>query len=230
MVKRTFKSKHRRVYTKRRPRKNAVTTRVRYARGLYKAGVSQSQMMKLRFVLTPINVNASTSTFVSTQYRLNSPYDPTYAIGGGQPKWYDEMALMYKNYIVYGCKVTLRGSTDTANLSTAIVAMWLTDSPISTTIADGLSKGDTTYRLIDNDKSMFSMSRYYSMPRTLGMSRNQYNNSSQTWSTTNANPALQKLVNIGVASWNGASTCAVSYAIDMTYYVKFYNRQNVNDQ
>lgn len=41
-------------------------------------------------------------------FRGNGPYDPEYATGGGQPAGYDQMALLYRRYLVHASKVKLK--------------------------------------------------------------------------------------------------------------------------
>ena len=38
-----------------------------------------------------------------TQFRMNGVYDPEVAIGGGQPRGFDQMALLYEEYTVTEC-------------------------------------------------------------------------------------------------------------------------------
>lgn len=38
-----------------------------------------------------------------SQFRMNGAYDPEVAIGGGQPRGYDQMSLLYQEYTVLEC-------------------------------------------------------------------------------------------------------------------------------
>lgn len=75
---------------------------------------------KLQFsesvVLTPFSIIATQVYGV----RMNGPYDPVLAIGGGQPTFYDTFAALYGRYNVVGAKLT------------ATYAL-----PLTTTVGDG---------------------------------------------------------------------------------------------
>lgn len=45
---------------------------------------------------------------VSKAYNLAAPYDPDPAVGGGQPTYYDQFALIYNAYNVVGAKMTCK--------------------------------------------------------------------------------------------------------------------------
>jgi len=47
-------------------------------------------------------------------YRLNAPYDPDQAAGGGQPVYWDQMVAVYSHYKVLRANVTIRASNPSA--------------------------------------------------------------------------------------------------------------------
>jgi len=74
-------------------------------------------------------------------YRLNSIYDPTVALGGHQPMWTDQYSALYSKYRVFSCKyevklvaissqgtpmrvVTLASGQNPAALPTDIATAW----------------------------------------------------------------------------------------------------------
>lgn len=78
------------------------------------------------FILTP---SAGTITPFMV-FQLNSIFDSQYALGGGQPTYYDQLALVYKRYKVLGAKITCNysyGNTTTAGVGPAIVGIQCSD-------------------------------------------------------------------------------------------------------
>jgi len=65
---------------------------------------------KIRTRLTYLDTRELGPTSSSTQinYRLNSIFDPQYSVGGHQPAFHDQWALLYQRYRVVGCTWVLR--------------------------------------------------------------------------------------------------------------------------
>lgn len=95
-------------------------------RGLTSIVFPQQMYKTLTYATGPIPlVQTSTNTPINYTIRGNSPYDPDYAVGGNQPRWYDTFLgaqntdAPYGKYICYGSKIimtvyqdpTLGGST-----------------------------------------------------------------------------------------------------------------------
>lgn len=79
--------------------------------------------------------------------RMNSIYDPQFSIGGGQPTYYDQLALIYKQYRVVGSKLTANFSytnTTTADIGPAIVGITSSDAGLPTTDAGTLISAPNT--------------------------------------------------------------------------------------
>ncbi len=80
------------------------------ARNLPRFGMPETYVCKLRFS-TNIQIALSPFGNVATRtFRVNSLFDPDQALGGEQPRFYDQMAAVYGKYQVLGTKITVSGA------------------------------------------------------------------------------------------------------------------------
>lgn len=102
---------------RRSTRRRRRTRRMRRTR-LYRPipiGIPQSQIVKLRYNDTSLQLNPSGLTPADYVFRCNSIYDPNYTALGHQPMWHDLYSQMYRYYTVLGSKITVRFVNDLDN-------------------------------------------------------------------------------------------------------------------
>lgn len=97
------------------------------------------------FILDP----SATTICPFKSYKYNSPYDPDLSLGGGQPTYFDQIALIYNRYMVTGAKVTAifsRGTTSTGNVGPYVVGIHNNRTATLPTTSGGvlMSVPDTT--------------------------------------------------------------------------------------
>lgn len=78
------------------------------------------------------------------QMRLNGPYDPVAAAGGGQPLGWDQLSAMYLKYKVHHCNITIKAN----NLTT--VPTYIVCYPVSTASPAVGLQSDTEQRYSKN--------------------------------------------------------------------------------
>jgi len=71
-----------------------------------KLGFPQSMKTKLRFV-DRFEFSPSDTSVLQRRFRANDLYDPVHAIGGHQPRGFDEFMSVYKSYTVLGSKISV---------------------------------------------------------------------------------------------------------------------------
>lgn len=73
-------------------------------------GLPAATFVKIRYSvwIAPFTVAAAGQVI---NIRGNSPYDPEYAVGGGQPRWYDQYAYRYRRYLCHGSAITVTHSS-----------------------------------------------------------------------------------------------------------------------
>ena len=104
-------------------------------------------------------------------YNLASLFDPQVAIGGGQPTYFDQLALVYGRYIVNGAKVTCtfsRGTTTTANVGPYLCGIQTSDSTSLPTTAPGglISSPNCVSKFVTQDDGSVPITQTYSKRQT----------------------------------------------------------------
>lgn len=83
----------------------------------------------------------SSGALASIQLRLNDASDPFAAAGSAQPRFYDQLAALYANHTVYGCKVNIKIIKANVVAGTAVRLIFVpsrnTSIPISSAYTDG---------------------------------------------------------------------------------------------
>lgn len=100
----------------------------------YAPGCPNSMPVKLTYTTDQsFNVvNQGNALIPSIAYRANGPFDPEVAIGGGQPRYYDQWAALYNKVTVTHARFKIQYATQTAgSLPTWICVATATDSDTS---------------------------------------------------------------------------------------------------
>jgi len=113
------------------------------------------QPWKLKVVLpysTTLKLTKAAGTYLATEvFRANSMYDPEVAVGGHQPRGFDQLMTMYDHFTVYGCKITATFVNPvTASQLPMYAFILVTDNaaPTLPTMVDVCEYPKTTYALI----------------------------------------------------------------------------------
>lgn len=63
--------------------------------------------MKLKYGIGNITLAHGALDTIYDLYRGNGLYDPEVAVGGHQPRMFDQMCLFYQSYLVLGSKISI---------------------------------------------------------------------------------------------------------------------------
>ena len=104
-------------------------------------------------------------------YNIVSLFDPQVALGGGQPTYFDQLALVYGRYIVNGAKVTAtfsRGTSTTANVGPYLCGIQTSDSTALPTTAPGglISTPNCVAKFVSQDDGSVPITQTYSKRQT----------------------------------------------------------------
>lgn len=112
MVKRKRAQNYARGRKRRRRRGRGLMRRRRHVN--YRKIIPLKTRRKLVYT-TRVGINPAAGGVGFFEFRLNGMFDPEVAIGGHQPMGYDQMMLMYENWMVYKCNVILDWQFQTSN-------------------------------------------------------------------------------------------------------------------
>ncbi len=176
-------------------------------------------------VITESAVGLGASYF----YRLNSVYDPDSSGVGLTAGAYSNFAAMFLNYKVRRVTVRIQGTStcSSGSFNQAIIApvasqaviptdpvYWRT-VPMSTmhTLAPNANGGVTT----------FSHVKSYDLATVSRLTKQQFNNDMDFSGTIGSNPARQIYLFVGVQSVGSSSVATLTYTIQITYEVEWFN-------
>lgn len=154
-------------YRKKRNNKKRGSTYNRNKIGLV-GPLVQKTFTKLCYETGNLGTVVSTSIGTAT-FRLNSLYDPQYAVGGHQPRGFDQMATIYGIYRVLGVGIKLYGSLITPG--SGVVGYSITSSSTAPgDINSYMETRNSKYRIITADKPAVIKS-YQSIAKAFGTTK-----------------------------------------------------------
>jgi len=176
------------------------------------------------FKLGPFSVVTTATAGV----RMNSAYDPDPALGGGQPTYFDQFALIYNNYKIVGAKCTVKfacpnntGVTNDGPYQIGILGSGTSGIPTTdpgflvtapNTVSDFLT-GDQTKTLTQTYSSTFFN-----------------DNPAGVEAAVNANPSLPYYANVWASPRGGGGITGYVVAyVTVEYLIEFFNLKPVID-
>jgi len=100
-------------------------------------------------------------------YLINSVFDPNWAIGGGQPTYFDQLATVYDRYIVNGAKISAtfsRSTATAAGIGPYLCGIQMSDQATlpSTSPSQLMSSPNTIARLVSQEDGSTTVTQTYS--------------------------------------------------------------------
>ncbi len=170
---------------------------------------------KLRYVTQKSFSGSITPTNVS--FRLNSLFDPDYAVGGSQPTWFDKYAALYEEYLVL--KAHVKAVFINANANTVKVAVAASDdNDISSMGLDDLAAQKRAVMSIlggNTGMNKWTYERTFDMAELQGQPN--LDSDPNMYALVSANPTDDCLVSLGVNDLAGSTTVAVFAYIEIIY-------------
>lgn len=167
------------------------------------------------------NIGGVSATLQNFQFRLNSLYDPQYAVGGGQPRGFDQWAGLYANYRVHGCKVVVYAQMLTAGYQGIMSLCHRTTAVAPADLKEVLEQPAVTKKAFTGDKPGV-VSKYYDLAKCLSVSKMQYNSDDLYWAGIGADPDQILLGNISFVNTDEATSSNFVVRATITYYCEFF--------
>lgn len=161
-------------------------------------------------------------------YRLNSPRDPEFAIGGTSALGFATLAAIYTRYRCYGSKIKVTPVAENTAFEIAV-------QPTS----DGYSSVPSPQQMQENPRTKFAvvqltgngvepMELYSTMSALLGVPKSAVNLDDGFSALTSADPARPGYWYLTVRDCTHTATITVQVYIEITYFVKFEGRRPFN--
>lgn len=174
---------------------------------------------------------------LSYQYwncRLNSIYDPDYAIiAGHQPLGYDQWASFYQNYRVYKAKVVCEFSNmGLTPVQVGFLPYSSTQGQLTGVDDDTFEQPHVVKKTISNvdGQNRCTLVKMVDVPRILGMSHLQYKASTLSQTNFGNNPVTPYLCNGAAFARTidpNQTSINVALAVKIIFYVELMNRKVV---
>lgn len=158
--------KHKKVRSRRRPRRRHYKVRPRKAIPL-----GNRFKFTTRYVEDTLSINASAGTLAAFVFTANGLYDPNTTGVGHQPLGFDQLMTMYEHYTVIASKISVWFDNEDATNSQVVgIALSSTDS-VLTDSREYIENGNVVWRCINKageDKSSIQLKKKCSVKNFLG--------------------------------------------------------------
>lgn len=212
-----------RSYRKRRRYRRAPRMSYTIGRGIQQA---DTMFQKLRYsnaiVRTP---GASTDSY---KFAANSAYDPNVTGGASQPSGFDQYALLYSHYQVMGSKIYIKFINDVTNTVQVMGVVYPSSSVTTLSYIDAASQAYAKRFLLGlatGGRNQANIKAYMSVKKFIGRETASVNYAAAVGS----NPSNLLYWQIRASDTAGATNIIYTMLVDITYYIKFWNRTNVQD-
>lgn len=191
------------------------------------SGFPDVMMTKMKYVSFDTQSSGVGSIDVYT-FRGNSVQDPDYTGGGHQPNSFDQYATIYNKYKVMGCKLTIDATNNTDTVGT-VVGIQASNSPSFgyTGYPEPIEQQRCKSTILtgkEGQGNRIRLSKYYSSKAILGKKNI---NDEDYGAEVTTNPTDEWYWHVFSQALNQSSSWQVSIMVQLTYYVKFYDRKNL---
>jgi len=166
---------------------------------------------------------ANTPAFVL--YALNGMNDPNKTSGSThQPMGYDQMTVLYNNYVVTGVRVVFEGS-HTAAGAHSISVQCGTQGTTFATDPSAINEYRQAYSLITSNQRPWKFSKYFSIASILGVKRSAIVDGADYWGTLSSasNPSYGAELYWQIYNLDVSEQINTQWTVTFVYYVTFFN-------
>lgn len=170
------------------------------------------------------NIGYTVSTGLGNHgFRINSLFDPDFSGVGHQPRGFDQLAGLYYNYIVHGCKITVYAQNLSAGQQGVMALTQKTVSSTPTNIREVLESGDTIKKATFTTDRPLVMSRYISLPRLFGVSKDKYRSEGGFGAGVGASPEGQAYCYVSWQNLNETTSTGFNIRAQLKFLCEFFD-------
>lgn len=113
------------------------------------------KMLKTKFIYTSTlyNIASTAANPQSHVFSLNGLFDPEIAVGGNQPRGFDQLMLLYDHYVVIGCKARVDFVNNSTTNPVYVYATVRDTASVSTGYRDYLEDAKTKWKILGTETS-----------------------------------------------------------------------------
>lgn len=134
----------------------------------YPTGVPPQLRVVHRYSDTLTFTHGGSAAAAYKQYVANGMYDPDVSAGGHQPMYFDELAALYRHYMVTSSKVTVEFSTAANSVPHVIGVCLDDDQTLAGTSMESLSERPSSTTLELAPGTTRKITKYFSLKRNFG--------------------------------------------------------------
>lgn len=217
LMKRPFRSRRKRYVV--RKRRNGPYTKIS------KMPVPQRYFTTLRYSENVSFAVSASNTLYNYVFR-SGIYDPDVTGTGHQPLYRDQLAALYNKYRVYGIKYYIAIKSGTAIELTTFYVKHNSDSTTDTSLYTLRERAEGKALVLNAANGAVNKTRgYMSVPKTFGISKKEFIADDDFVSSIGADPAKTAYLQLYSHTVGGATT--IYAAVDLVYYVEFFDRIDV---
>lgn len=166
-----------------------------------------------------------TTTKALWQMRGNAPYDPEYAVSGGQPRGWDQWITKYRNYFASSSKCMFRISSINVQ-GQVVLATWPApefDATTGTPYADGERTYSKFTRYEATSSGPAALSNYISTKKVFGIESARVEEALYS-SATSTVPTVEWLWSGSAQNVDLTNSVHIDVDIHIEYWITFYGR------
>lgn len=221
------------LYGSRRSSRRRTSTRTRRRRRTgrlvrpYRSVANIPQAITRRLTTTfRANIDpAAASAITASIFALNGAYDPTLALGGVQPLFFDQYNAMYQQYVVLGWDVLIE-CVSGDNTNPVIVGFTpMTTSTALTTPEHYIESKGTTHKVMTQDIDKIVIRNRGSIKKWLRPNGGSLINDATYCGSPSTNPTTVLFGHLWVAalSYTGTDPSAAQFVIRLSQVIRFFN-------
>jgi hypothetical protein len=205
-------------------------------RSNYTGGFQDSSRVKLKYT-TLTSGSTSTVTGICHTFRGNDVFDPDFTGVGSQPYNFDDWAVQYARYRVWGSTIEVIPTCVSGSNYLTLAYQYVVLPKRASTVVDthveiedamvmpyshyGIRSGNTANIPPTDAKIHGSMTTM----RIMGLTKMEFLGGDDYAAAVTTNPAAPWFWTIAFHNLDGSSTCNIYYRVIITYDVEFYNRK-----
>lgn len=184
------------------------------------SGIPQAIQMKMLYGETlPINTTTVADTNV---FRMNGLFDPDNSVGGHQPYYRDQIAVLYSRYTVYGFKIELTGICHSGSMLFGFKTQ--SDTVALAQVSLGVERPDCKYSVVNAGGQSKTISQYYPINRVFGVAKSKIMSEDNFSAEKGADPVEVHYCQVFGQHPNDSSSCTGTLIVKISYLCRWYDR------